>query len=183
MRNNSGYSKSLRLSESPHRSVTTQPTNLFQTISTLSQVQQSISTENLAPQEGDLHTGQGGASTEEGDLRTEESGLPTKESDIRTGESGVPTGGNDESNEENSFNDNDYDGKKLIYLLQFYKKKLTKKIFLDGATTQCKYVYTYKPKQYKIYKSKNYDMTSEFNDKFTRYQEIDDENVCIIVYI
>ena len=50
---------------------------------------------------------------------------------------------------------------------------------VEGEKTQCRYLYTYKPKLYKMYKRQGYDMISEIEEDYAKYAQLDGENVYI----
>ena len=54
---------------------------------------------------------------------------------------------------------------------------------VESDKTQCKYLYTYKPKLYKMYKRQKYDVTSEIEEEHARYAELDEEKVYMIKYL
>ena len=54
---------------------------------------------------------------------------------------------------------------------------------VENDKTQCRYLYTYKPKFYKMNKRQEYDMTSEIEEEHIKYAELDGEKVYMIKYL
>ena len=48
-------------------------------------------------------------------------------------------------------------------------------MFVEYNKTQCKYLYTYKPKLYKVYKKKDIDMFSRIEEPYAKYDVVDNK--------